>query len=73
MESQRTHRVQDPADGAVAAAADDAQVRHVLEQLQALHRPALGQVVHLARVQQVLEQTKDRRDVRRSVGDNTAS
>jgi len=51
----RTHRLQNPADRAIAAAADHFEVLHVLEHLQALHGSADRQIVNLAGVQDVLK------------------
>lgn len=46
---------QHPADGAVAAAGQNSQVRHFLEQLEAHPGPPLRQVEHLPGIQQPLE------------------
>ena len=45
---QRTQSIQDPSDGAVAAADDDPDVGNLPEHLQPRGGPAFAQVVHLS-------------------------
>lgn len=56
---QLTHRLQDPSDSAVTAAANHFEVVDILEHAEALHRTACRQVVDLARIQDVLELPED--------------
>ena len=53
--AKRTHGLEDPADGTVAAAAYDLEVLDVLEHLEALHGATDGEVVHLSWIQYVLK------------------
>lgn len=53
--SALTHRLEHPPHGAVTTAADHFEVGHVFEECQSLDGPSLGKIVHLPRIQHVLE------------------